>query len=438
MTYYVGSSSYPHSSVVYIEAYWSNGAGASGSGVVVGQNDVLTASHVIYSAADGGVASTIYVYPGRDGTSQPYGSYTADRVSYYAVDSDGDGLLYQTESQYDLAVLGFSETFGTSTGWFGIDPNAGAGNYYVTGYPGVYRDSTGPRMTEDYGYMSPDWSTTTWNHTDLEVNSGNSGGPLWYYVGGQPYVVGVVSTASWSADVYGYYNTILGWISGNNDLITSGGGGSTGATTGTSGADVLAGTTGADIISGATGNDTISGGEGNDIIYGNHDLDVIYGDSGNDTIFGGQNTGTARYDAYGYLRQQDGVETIYGGDGNDMVYGNYGGDVISGGAGNDTLYGGQNEDTVIGGDGADHLFGNRDNDTLSGGDGADTFHIGSTGGADRVNDFTLGVDRIAVDGGATYSLSDVDGTARLTVGGSATLDIIGVSSSQLQATTWLY
>ena len=98
-------------------------------GAVVGENDVLTASHVFYSASNGGLADSITVYPGRDGAEQPYGSYTSG----------------------DLAVLGFDAPLGNRTGWFGLDSNGESGNYNLTGYPGLFQSASGPRMTNDLG-----------------------------------------------------------------------------------------------------------------------------------------------------------------------------------------------------------------------------------------------------------------------------------------------
>jgi V8-like Glu-specific endopeptidase len=59
MTTYVGNDhdNYPYSAVTYIEAEYPNGTIREGSGVVVGKNDVLTASHIIYSDANGGLES---------------------------------------------------------------------------------------------------------------------------------------------------------------------------------------------------------------------------------------------------------------------------------------------------------------------------------------------------------------------------------------------
>ena len=65
--------SYPFSAVCEVVASFPDGVSLQGSGVMVSANDVLTASHVIYSKAHGGAATSVVVYPGSDGASHPFG-----------------------------------------------------------------------------------------------------------------------------------------------------------------------------------------------------------------------------------------------------------------------------------------------------------------------------------------------------------------------------
>ena len=68
---------YPYSAVVLIQVTYPNGLAAFGSGVMVGENDVLTASHLLYSSANGGAATSVTISPGYDNGIAPYGSYAA-------------------------------------------------------------------------------------------------------------------------------------------------------------------------------------------------------------------------------------------------------------------------------------------------------------------------------------------------------------------------
>lgn len=79
-------------------------------------------------------------------------------------------------------------------------------------------------------------------------------------------------------------------------------------------------------------------------------------------------------------------DRLTGGGGNDRLLGNAGADVLVGGAGNDTLNGGAGNDTMTGGAGADVFrF-----------DSGRTFRS-SDFGLDRITDFAIGTDKIAID-----------------------------------------
>jgi Ca2+-binding RTX toxin-like protein len=126
-------------------------------------------------------------------------------------------------------------------------------------------------------------------------------------------------------------------------------------------------------MSGNDGNDTLIGGPKNDTLYGNSGNDRLYGNSGNDRLYG-----------------NSGIDRLYGGPGNDTLVG---------GVGNDTLYGDVGNDRLHGGSGNDRLHGGSGNDRLVGGFGDDEFAFYSKNeGIDRIEDFTVGSDKIKVDG----------------------------------------
>jgi len=126
---------------------------------------------------------------------------------------------------------------------------------------------------------------------------------------------------------------------------------------------------------------------------------------------------------YDYIRGGQGNDNITGNSGNDIVNGNFGNDVGRGGGGNDIVRGGRGDDALFGDDGDDVLIGDLGKDELTGGAGADGFFLRSddlaadASGADRILDFTSGVDYILANGISrsqiTFSNVAVGGTAGL-------------------------
>lgn len=370
MTQLVGNTNAaqsPYSAVVYVTADFADGTSFSGSGVMVGRNDILTAAHVIFDADHGGLATNVTVYPGADGGHLPFGAGFVQSISYFEIYTDSDGLLSADDSGHDLALLGITAALGDQTGLFDITAAPATANYHLTGYPGLYADSSGPRMTDDTGTAYTDGTyPVVFYRDDLESNPGNSGGPLWYTSGGVNQVTGLVSTTGWAVEL-GQYQTLLDvWINQNDYLLNV-------ATEydqtliGDSTGETLAGSDGIDLIRGNEGNDQIRGGVGNDVIYGNAGNDIIYGNQGSDFIRSGAGSNLA------FGGQQN--DQIIGGDDADISYGNFQNDYLQGSGGNDILWGGQNNDTVQGDSGNDTLFGNRGDDTLIGGTGADRFQF---------------------------------------------------------------
>ena len=409
LTSYVNSSAYPYSTVVRLEVTYPNGRTGTGSGVVVSQNDVLTAGHMVWQAEFGGAATHVRIVPAQNGSIEPYGHYDGARWDYFETDQDGDGLLSQFDAANDVAVVSTREPISMTTGTMGIDPNFVSGALSATGYPGAYGFYY---MTTDSDFVAARGDGTL-NTSLIELNPGNSGGPLWYMSGSTPYVAGIVSTGASGFDIGGaHYGTILSWMEDNNDLVAAG----------TAGNDTLAGSSRADTIRMGLGNDRYDGGGDSDLIYGNQGMDSLAGGAGNDTIYGGQNGGPAGTD--GVLRQ--GADTIDGGDGADAIYGNHGPDLLSGGAGNDALHGGQDADTLYGGAGDDTLAGNRDGDLMFGGAGADRFLVA---GNDTIGDFSAAEgDRVRVAAGTGFTqAAEADGVL-VTLGTGTTVKLIGVAA----------
>ncbi len=236
-----GRTVYPYRAITYIEVTWPDGTRSTGSGVVVGINDVLTAAHVVYNLPRGGFASAIKIYPGADTVpyiDAPFGSFgNGWRISSRSTnwDRDGDGLLIDSESQYDFALIGLYERLGDFTGWLGTRNEQADGLATMLGYPGRGTGLMAENVFAD--------ASNSWGVYDLlsGLGKGSSGGPLVRTASnGETYVVGVASSGN-AADTESTYAALFGpgnwdWLvramADNDDLLRGTGGGGSGSGSG--------------------------------------------------------------------------------------------------------------------------------------------------------------------------------------------------------------
>lgn len=195
----VDSSSYPYDTVVYITDKIGNDS-YQASGVLISPDEVLTASHVVYSSQNG-TASDISVTPAFDMGAAPFGS--ASGVSFHYINiQDPNDTITLGQSQFDFAVIHLSQPF-TGLGTMTLQSDFQAGEVNVTGYPSAL-DGT---LDSDPQYVVQD---PTFNILDgTSIGAGSSGGPVWITGSdGVPYVVGIVSSASDGAGSSGYFTQI--------------------------------------------------------------------------------------------------------------------------------------------------------------------------------------------------------------------------------------
>ena len=191
----------------------------------------------------------------------------------------------------------------------------------------------------------------------------------------------------------------------------------------------LNGNDGQNVLDGGAGNDSLSGGGGSDSLLGGVGNDNLTGGAGNDTMRGGDGVDTADFAAAGLDIKVDlstgkatgdgtdllfDIENVTTGGGSDSLVGNTNANDLTAGTGSDNLNAGAGNDTLTGCyDGANGGY--REVDTLTGGAGADLFQLGWSGGsfyndgstsnAGRgdyalITDFTVGTDRLQLDGAA--------------------------------------
>jgi len=213
---------FPGTATVFIEARFGSDWSA-GSGAVIGRNDVLTAAHVIYDSETGASADEIRVYGGYNPLiSNKY--YAPAYWNYYPdFDPDGDGFLSSGDglagsmdgSELDIALLSFKDPIGDYFGWYGRRYSFTSGTVNVLGYPGIYDYY----LTYDSGSsQQDDVDNLIYFGDDLEINSGNSGGPVYVVENDQRYIVGVVSTDGWGASLKGHADWLQRIVSLNDPL----------------------------------------------------------------------------------------------------------------------------------------------------------------------------------------------------------------------------
>lgn len=200
------SLTYPYTTIVHITDT-IGGQSFEASGVMISPDEVLTASHVVYTAGVG-AASNISVTPAYNRGTMPFGSSSVGYYHYFGID-DASGLLSSATSQSDYAVLHLNTAF--TVGTMGVQSNFAGGAVHVTGYP----LSAGGGMIDTTETVSLD---PTYSLLDgVDTGHGSSGGPVWIEGSGGPYVVGLVSSGN---GVQGYnvqitsavFNQIENWV----------------------------------------------------------------------------------------------------------------------------------------------------------------------------------------------------------------------------------
>ena len=121
-----------------------------------------------------------------------------------------------------------------------------------------------------------------------------------------------------------------------------------------------------------------------------------------------------------------GNDFLKGNEGNDLLLGGEGRDSLIGDSGNDILLGGEGDDILLGEEGVDILRGDGGRDRLLGGAEGDLFLLSaetaasSIEGADRIEDFQVGSDRLGLIGQITQQnldLSLIEGNTVIAIAG---------------------
>ncbi len=265
----------PFRCIGIIQVTFPDGYQARGTCSLVGINDILTATHVVYAPDHGGWADGYTFNFGADyndtsGRFEDYGySYSPSKWITSAwpgevfMDADNE-TMFQAESQYDIAIIGVNSLIGDTLGWLGID--SGYNGNSVANAVGYPAGATGMMQETVYVNENPYYNLYESNYDVM--GPGSSGGPLLI----KNDVIGVKSTGARWADVGFLFDSLVAEMDENNSLLPL-------DTT----PHTLTGTFGNDTISGGAGIDTLilSGLPSQYQLNGN----VLTGKEGTDTVF---------------------------------------------------------------------------------------------------------------------------------------------------------
>lgn len=167
-THITNTATFPYSATVFITATFSNGATYIGSGAMVSSDGVLTAGHMIYSAANGGWATNVTIYPGLNGTTAPFGS--AKSIKLFSVTE----WTNKQDPTQDIGLIRLDRPIGYKTGWFGLSTSATPNEtVQTTGFPA----EKGETMWKSTGKI--DTIENSRIYYDLDTTSGQSGSPVY-------------------------------------------------------------------------------------------------------------------------------------------------------------------------------------------------------------------------------------------------------------------
>lgn len=208
----VNPANYPYSTAVFIKATFASGDVYVGSGTVVGRNDILTATHVVYDPDQGGYATRLEFYVGADYNfrtgrfdSTPLASLTdADwQVMAYPTQVFQDrnnNTMTLAEAQYDVALIGLDVAVGDQVGYMGLASGYNQSIWANSfGYPS---GSSGLMSASAYIHHDARYSTYTayaYEGSDI-LAKGSSGGPLYVTDSTGSYVIGVKSSGGSTVD----------------------------------------------------------------------------------------------------------------------------------------------------------------------------------------------------------------------------------------------
>lgn len=212
----------PYSNIGLIRVTFPDGSHFKGTCSIVGQNDILTATHMVYSPDHGGWANEYSFYFGADYNNQThqfedYGfEYTPSKWEVIAwpeqafTDNDNGSMSF-TETQYDTALIGVNDAIGDTLRWLGM--SSGYNDTYLAEAVGYPDDATG--MMQNTVSVDKNRDSEVYVSDYTVMGAGSSGGPLLM----DDYVIGVKSTTIAWADIGLVLNDLVVEMDSNDSLL---------------------------------------------------------------------------------------------------------------------------------------------------------------------------------------------------------------------------
>jgi glutamyl endopeptidase len=185
------------------------------TGWLIGKDTVVTAGHCVHSGGSGGTWRTnVRFYPGRNGSSSPYGSCTA-RLLHSVT-----GWTGSADERYDYGSIKLNCTVGNTTGWFGFFSQSAT----LTGLPTIvagYPDDKPLTQWKATGTVAVTQDRQLFYKND--TRPGQSGSPVYYNRSGcgicsmAIHAYGVHGSSPHSTNNHGtriisaVYNNLLAW-----------------------------------------------------------------------------------------------------------------------------------------------------------------------------------------------------------------------------------